>query len=506
MKKSLWNLLAISLVLNSCVPASAPIPSTATSVPPTPTILPINLSAPMEIGSSFLYVDGETLVAVPNGPFNMGHGSAGNPEHKVILSDFWIYSTKVTNGQYALCDEQGQCTTPDTADNLGYKDFASQNDPVVGVTYDQAMTYCNYVNGSLPTEAQWEKAARGLDGNLFPWGNNPPTCDLLNFNNCVHDLTDVTKYQKGKSAYGALDMEGNVFEWTADWYDALYYKNSPPGDPPGPDTGKARVIRSSSYKSTDVQTPAYARFFDSPGIHRRDLGFRCVVKDTAYFAPACRLASVVANVDKTALSVDCPNISIDVQPTSCKFGGGALVTFNDDHPNDTNASFGGIVGCTLVSGKPGSYPIQYRCNSGSTAILSSSCTYSGITGATCGPNYKLNPSTGVCEWDGSRSVGVDCMTGDFYDPVQHCCMSLAGGATGKSVCPVDTTFTKDGPDHYVCLPTVNTLNVPVQIENINPPDCPNTCKLTAESCSLRNLVFCANTCSCLSVGIKCPTH
>ena len=124
---------------------------------------------------------------------------------------------------------------------------------MVGVTYDQAMAYCNYVNGSLPTEAQWEKAARGPDGNLYPWGNDQPTCDLLNFNNCVHDLTDVMKYPKGKSAYGALDMEGNVFEWTADWYDALYYKNSPPGDPPGPDTGKARVIRSSSY--TEYRRP-----------------------------------------------------------------------------------------------------------------------------------------------------------------------------------------------------------------------------------------------------------
>ena len=74
----------------------------------------------MEIGSSFTYVDGETLVAVPSGPFNMGHGTADNPEHKVILSDFWIYATKVTNGQYALCEAQGQCTTPDTTDNLSY--------------------------------------------------------------------------------------------------------------------------------------------------------------------------------------------------------------------------------------------------------------------------------------------------------------------------------------------------------------------------------------------------
>ncbi len=506
MKRTYWNLLAIALILNSCAPASTPIPPTATRIPPTPTFVPIDLSSPMEIGSSFTYVDGSSLVAVPSGPFLMGHGTADNPEHKVTLSDFWIYATKVTNGQYSLCEAQGACTTPDAIDDLNYSDFARQNDPVVGVTYNQAMAYCNYVNGSLPTEAQWEKAARGPDGSLYPWGDAQPTCDLLNFNNCVRDTTDVTKYPKGKSFFGALDMEGNVYEWTADWYDPLYYKNSPPGDPPGPDSGKARVIRSASSRSNADQVQAYARFFASPADHRRDLGFRCVVKDTAYFAPACQLASVVTNLDQAALSVDCPNISIDVQVTSCKFGGGALVTFNDDHPKDPNASFGGIVGCTLVSGSPGSYPIQYKCSSGSTALLSSNCTYSGITGATCGTHYALNPSTGICEWDGSRTSGVDCMTGDFYDPVHHCCLNLAGSITGNPVCPVDTSFTKDGPDHYVCLPTVNTLIVQTQIKSVNPPDCPNTCKLTAESCSLRNLVFCDHTCSCLSVGIKCPTH
>ena len=235
MIRTFWNLIAAALVLNSCAPASTPIPPTPTRLPPTATLVPLDLSAPMQTGSSFTYVDGGTLVAVPSGPFLMGHGTADNPEHKVTLSDFWIYAMKVTNTQYALCVAEGQCTPPDSVDNLNYSDFASQNNPVVGVTYDQAVAYCNYVNGSLPTEAQWEKAARGQDGNLYPWGKADPVCDLLNFNNCVRDTTDVTKYPKGKSFYGALDMEGNVFEWTADWYDPLYYKISPPGDPPGPD-------------------------------------------------------------------------------------------------------------------------------------------------------------------------------------------------------------------------------------------------------------------------------
>jgi len=506
MKIRIYILLAALLLLNSCTPPSKPIPPTLTPVPPTPTITPVDLSAPMEVGSTLTYVDGETLVAVPSGAFKMGHGTADNPEHTVTLSDFWIYATKVTNGQYALCVAQGQCTAPDTTVDLKYSVFGSQNEPVVGVTYDQAMSYCNYINGSLPTEAQWEKAARGPGGNLYPWGNDQPTCDLLNFNNCVHNTTDVSKYPKGKSPYGALDMEGNGFEWTADWYDPLYYKSSPPGDPPGPDTGRARVIRSSGYTSNATQALAYARFFSSPGDHRRDLGFRCVVKDTAYFAPACQLTSVVANPDKVVLNVNCPNISIDVQATSCKYGGGALVTFNDDHPQDPNASFGGIVGCSLVSGTPGTYPIQYKCTTGSTATLSSSCSYAGITGANCGAHYTINTSTGLCEWDGNRTSGLNCMAGEFYDPVHHCCLTLTGSITGNPVCPIGTIFTKDSPNHYVCLPAENTLDVPRQIESINPPDCPGTCKNSVVTCSQRNLVFCPNTCGCLSVGIKCPTH
>ena len=131
MKIRIYILLAALLLLNSCTPPSKPIPPTLTPVPPTPTITPVDLSAPMEVGSTLTYVDGETLVAVPSGAFKMGHGTADNPEHTVTLSDFWIYATKVTNGQYALCVAQGQCTAPDTTVDLKYSVFGSQNEPVV---------------------------------------------------------------------------------------------------------------------------------------------------------------------------------------------------------------------------------------------------------------------------------------------------------------------------------------------------------------------------------------
>ena len=208
--------------LAACEPKPTPIqepiiapPNTPTLVPAltssqaTSTLVPVILTGPeMKVGSTYPYVDGTLLVAVPAGPFTMGHGGLDNPEHQVSLGDFWIYSTKVTNQQYAFCVKTGQCTPPDLKDNVSYTAFSRLTDPVSGVTYDQSAAYCSFVHGQLPTEAQWEKTARGPNGNIYPWGNNAPICDLLNFNNCVGKTTSVIKYPQGASYYSALDMEG----------------------------------------------------------------------------------------------------------------------------------------------------------------------------------------------------------------------------------------------------------------------------------------------------------
>jgi hypothetical protein len=460
----------------------------------------------MSAGSTFAYKDGATLVAVPSGPFKMGHGTADNPEHSVTLSDYWIYAAKVTNAQYALCVAAERCTPPDSADNPGYSDFQGRNDPVVGVDYEQAQDYCNYMNGSLPTEAQWEKAARGPEANAYPWGKAEPSCDLLNFNNCVKHSTDVTQYPKGKSYYGALDMEGNVLEWVADWYDPLYYKSSPPGDPPGPADGRARVQRGSSFRSNAGQVVTYARSFASPRTHDSELGFRCVVSDPAYFAPSCQLAAAVAQSALASLEVDCPDISIDVQTSACRYGGGALVTFNDSLPNDPNASFGGIVGCSLVSGNPGSYPLSYKCMTASTAVLTTSCTYSGVHGAACPAHYSLNAATGLCEWDGSRTTSIECPSGEFFNPVDHCCSAESGRLVDRPVCPVGSVFTEAGAGQYYCLPAASAVVSPATQARVNPPVCPGACTLNPATCTDRNLVFCSTTCACIAVGVKCPTH
>ena len=496
----------LAALLAACAPPTTPVVVTLTAAAPTATVAPVDLSPVMQAGSTFVYTDGTSLAAVPSGPFKMGHGTAENPEHTVTLSDYWIYSTKVTNAQYALCGAQDRCDPPDATDNPDYSAFESRNKPVVGVTYDQATSYCNYMNGSLPTEAQWEKAARGPEASLYPWGSGNPSCDLLNFNNCEKQITDVTKYPKGESAYGALDMEGNVFEWVADWYDPLYYKASPPGDPPGPADGRARVQRGSGFRSKPGEVVAYARSFASPKTHRADLGFRCVVSKPTYFAPSCQLAPLVSDAQLSSLAVDCPQITIDVQISACRYGGGAIVTFNDDHPRDPNASFGGIVGCSLKSGTPGTYPLTYACKLGGTAMLSTSCSYSGIQNATCPAHYTFDPVTSVCKWDNTRTPSIECAAGYFFHPISHCCAAETGKLANQPVCPVGSMFTEAGGGQFFCLPGSSARTVPPVIAAINPPDCPGMCNLSVELCAQRNLVFCSTTCACLSVGVKCPTH
>jgi formylglycine-generating enzyme required for sulfatase activity len=222
---------------------------TATDLPASTEVptLAVATAQVMEVGARYYYVDGTTLVAVPAGEFPMGATGQDNPEHRVTLGDFWIYSTKVTNQQYALCQELGKCTAPNPEDNPNYQESARANDPVVGVTYDQAVAYCTFVQGRLPTEAEWEKAARNPDGGAYPWGDAAPSCDLANFKDCVGSLTNVINFEGSASFYGGLDMAGNSFEWVADWYAADYYASSPAENPQGPESGTARAIRSSSY-------------------------------------------------------------------------------------------------------------------------------------------------------------------------------------------------------------------------------------------------------------------
>jgi len=222
-------------------------------------------------------VDEAVYVYVPAGEFTMGAGdgeSDEQPVHRVHLDDFWIMRTEVTNAQYDRCVRAGVCTAPS---NSVWRDVRFADHPVTDVSWDQASVYAQWVGGSLPTEAQWEKAARGTDLRAYPWGDQEPTVSLLNFEGSgIGGTSAVGSYPIGASPYGALDMAGNVWEWVADWYDGSYYSVSPVENPKGPATGERRVLRGGSWYNNDFDVRSANRLNFDPDRWNLVIGFRCV--------------------------------------------------------------------------------------------------------------------------------------------------------------------------------------------------------------------------------------
>lgn len=239
-------------------------------------------------------IDGMVMVYVPAGEFEMG-GSDTNaesdekPVHPVDLNAYWIDKYEVSNAQYALCVADGDCTVPQytgyytRSSYYGNPDY--DNYPVIIVSWHQAQAYCQWAGGDLPTEAQWEKAARGTDGRTYPWGNESPSCQLANYNKgnyespsyCVGATSPVTDYEGGASPYGALNMAGNVWEWVRDWYGSNYYSNSTAENPSGPVSGSYRVLRGGSwyYGSRYIRAAYRDNLFQTD---TSDLiGFRCAL-------------------------------------------------------------------------------------------------------------------------------------------------------------------------------------------------------------------------------------
>ncbi len=236
-------------------------------------------------------LDGAAMVWVPAGEFLMGNTdnegeSNERPQHRVYLDGYWIYKYEVTVAQYrAFCAATGWALPPFPSGHswkgkAGWADPALQNHPIVNVTWHDATAYAAWAGAQLPTEAQWEKAARGTEGRIYPWGN---AWDLAK---CANDANSDSKgistwpvgsFPAGVSWCGAHDMAGNVWEWCADWYDAGYYKTAPTRNPTGPATGTYRVLRGGSWDDgIEYGCRGACRSYNDPGYWGYGFGFRCL--------------------------------------------------------------------------------------------------------------------------------------------------------------------------------------------------------------------------------------
>lgn len=204
------------------------------------------------------------------------------PVHTVYLDGFWIYKTEVTNAMYEKCVNSGNCTAPRRSRSATRDSYYGNSEfddfPVVYVDWYEAQEYCQWAGGRLPTEAEWEKAARGTDAYTYPWGNSAPNDLLANYRSDPGDTVAVDSYPDGASPYGALNMAGNVYEWTADWYGP--YSSEYQSNPAGPVTGTQKVIRGGSWYYIEAWIRTTKRNYQSPEDDFYNVGFRCVMPAT----------------------------------------------------------------------------------------------------------------------------------------------------------------------------------------------------------------------------------
>lgn len=275
MKRIFFLTFALALLLAACqgnravAPTPTPIPLPTAMPSPTPVALVPTATAaaqaPQAGSERISQADGMVQVYIPEGTFHRGGYDTKTdpdelPPHDVMLHAFWLDKTEVTNAMYKLCMDAGACKPPKqfksrTRDqyflNPEFRDY-----PVVYVSWSDAEAYCRWAGRRLPTEAEWERAARGNDFRTYPWGDEFPDSSRANFNNIVGDTSRVGSYPAGASPFGILDMAGNVWEWVADFYDAKYYSKGVTVNPTGP-TARAnfygRVIRGGSFQDAATE-------------------------------------------------------------------------------------------------------------------------------------------------------------------------------------------------------------------------------------------------------------
>ncbi len=255
--------------------------STSTSTP-TKTLTPtITFSPTLGIGTTLMSeTDGMTLLFVPAGEFTMGSDTSDQsdekPEHQVNLDAFWIDQTEVTNVMYFRCVGARVCAPPRSSESYSRPNYYGisefDNYPVIYVDWNQAKDYCEWAGRRLPTEAEWEKAARGIDGPTYPWGENIDST-FANYNGNVGDTTAVGSYASGQSPYGLYDMAGNVWEWVSSLYKPYPYSATDGREDLS--STDARVLRGGSWYFYVIFVRSAVRYRNTPGITVNYVGFRC---------------------------------------------------------------------------------------------------------------------------------------------------------------------------------------------------------------------------------------
>ena len=278
-------------------PSDTPQPTDTVEIFTETATYPPTLTPAFDIGTTMINeIDGASMVYVPPGEFMMGddEGSpAQQPAHLVSTLGFWMYQYEVTNSQFSQCVAAGECETPEiTAWDSHEKtpnEYYDQSDfadfPVIYVSWKSAAAYCKWVGGRLPTEAEWEMAARGgLEEMSYPWGNEEPVCDLgavngAHFANCGDPFGGlvIPVGSFAPNGYGLFDMAGNVGEWVKDYYEEDYYKSKIYENPQGPGLTTYHGLRGGDFRVTANGITVSIRNMSWSNAAYHPTGFRCVV-------------------------------------------------------------------------------------------------------------------------------------------------------------------------------------------------------------------------------------
>jgi hypothetical protein len=523
---------------NTPTPEPAPPEEEPEPVPSdTPETLEVSVADLLEAGTAMKWYDDGYLVFVPAGEVTLGDNQIENNQaYSVTLDDYWIYMFPVTNGQYSQCVATGACSAP--ASEEPYPDITDptlKDDPVIGVTWDQAGAYCQWMKGRLPTKAEWEKAARGPQANTYPWGEVDPSCDLLNFDECEKlDVSVVYEYPEGRSYYQAFDLAGNTFEWVFDLYENDFVSQLPGEEPYSPPYGTERTVRGSSYVSEKEMLPAAELYYLEPDQYRTDLGFRCVIGEAQpdSFASPCIQTAFVDGLtapwqpgpqggndlpdleERTCVpekdvnsTYYCANQALqqgglDIYLTgmpgsevylkswtsnpgvACVEGGNPIGCFG---PEGASVSFEICASCTPL---PNMATVKLTCDSGFTLTHTDppTCVYDGqpVPGGTCPANFKYDPIEDICVKVGQDSN--ECPVGYEYSPDTDCCTATfaepspdsPGGSSSYLTCPpgygnvqLDATDSNEGNWYATChyLVFSTAVNESCEVMTFNLGEC-----------------------------------